>query len=167
VFVHVEKSPQLPADPVRSFGELLAAPSEYETLFRVLCNRLGADRLPLLIAIDGADGMGKSSLASWLAWQLEMPAVHLDLYIVRDTEPLCWKETDLSRIIEEQLDLGRPLIVEGLLVLDALASVGRRADFWIFVRGSGGHELSKRISDYNSRREPETNADFLLDGFDV
>jgi predicted GTPase len=31
-------------------------------------------RFPLLIAIDGADGIGKSSLASWLAWQLGMPA---------------------------------------------------------------------------------------------
>jgi pantothenate kinase-related protein Tda10 len=28
---------------------------------------LGPNRLPLLIAIDGADGVGKSSLASWLA----------------------------------------------------------------------------------------------------
>ena len=154
------------SDPVRSLGELLIARSEYETLFRVLCNRLGPHRLPLLIVVDGADGVGKSSLASWLAWQLEMPAVHLDLYLVRDAMPVCWREADLNRVIEERLDLGRPLIVEGFVALDALASVGRRPDFWIFVRGSGGHGLSKRISDYNSRREPESNADFVLSGFD-
>jgi 2-phosphoglycerate kinase len=42
---------------------------------------LTPNQLPLLIAIDGADGCGKSSLASWLAWQLGIPAVQLDLYL--------------------------------------------------------------------------------------
>jgi len=32
---------------------------------------LTPNRLSLTIAIDGADGCGKSSLASWLAWQVE------------------------------------------------------------------------------------------------
>jgi hypothetical protein len=152
---------------MRSFGELQTAPEEYGTVFRVLCNRLGPARLPLLIAVDGADGLGKSSLASWLAWQLEMPVVHLDLYLVRTAEPLYWREGDLARVIEERLNLGRPLIVEGVLALDALASVGRRPDFWIFLRGSGGYGLSRRISDYNSRRGPEANADFVINGFEA
>jgi 2-phosphoglycerate kinase len=37
---------------------------------------LGPNRAPLLIAIDGADGVGKSSLASWLSWQLGAPAIY-------------------------------------------------------------------------------------------
>ena len=37
---------------------------------------LTPNRLPLLIAIDGADDAGKSSVASWLAWQLGMPALN-------------------------------------------------------------------------------------------
>ena len=43
-------------------------------------------RLPLLIAIDGPDGIGKSSLASWLAWQLGMPAIQLDLYLTTSNQ---------------------------------------------------------------------------------
>jgi hypothetical protein len=35
---------------------------------------------------DGVDGGGKSSLASWLAWQLGMPAVQLDLYLTSNRE---------------------------------------------------------------------------------
>jgi adenylylsulfate kinase-like enzyme len=36
------------------------------------------ERRPLLIAVDGLDGSGKSSLAAWLSWQLEMPVIHLE-----------------------------------------------------------------------------------------
>jgi 2-phosphoglycerate kinase len=56
-----------------------AALSGSVALFEQVQERLGPNRLPLLIAIDGADGVGKSSLASWLAWQLGAPAVYLDL----------------------------------------------------------------------------------------
>ena len=59
---------------------------------------LTPNRLPLLIAIDGADGSGKSSLASWLAWQLGMPAVQLDLYLT-DTKPIQWLTADLARVL--------------------------------------------------------------------
>jgi pantothenate kinase-related protein Tda10 len=44
-----------------------------EHLLELVKEQLGPNRCPLLIAIDGADGMGKSSLASWLAWQLGTP----------------------------------------------------------------------------------------------
>jgi hypothetical protein len=60
--------------PIPRSDELLACIKE----------ALTPDRLPLLIAIDGADLAGKSSLASWLAWQLGMPAVQLvDLYLIK------------------------------------------------------------------------------------
>ena len=60
-------------------------PGSEELLDRVL-GALTPNRLPLLIAIDGVDGGGKSSLASWLAWQLGMPAVQLDLYLTSNRE---------------------------------------------------------------------------------
>lgn len=53
------------------------------------------------------------------------------------------------------------MIVEGILVLDALSGVGRHADFLVYVRGEGGgNGLSKVISDYNSLQRPEANAQF-------
>jgi 2-phosphoglycerate kinase len=64
-------------------------PSSGELLRRVQ-DALGPNRKPLLIAIDGPDGVGKSSLASWLAWQLGAPSLHLDLYMIRDSKPLKW-----------------------------------------------------------------------------
>jgi pantothenate kinase-related protein Tda10 len=53
-----------------------------EDLLRRVLEALTPDRLPLTIAIDGADGSGKSSLASWLAWQLGAATLYLDIYLV-------------------------------------------------------------------------------------
>jgi hypothetical protein len=73
-------------------------PRSVELLDRVK-TALTPNRLPLLIAIDGMDGVGKSSLGSWLAWQLGMPAVHLDLFIA-SLYPIQWLTADLKRLIE-------------------------------------------------------------------
>jgi len=71
---------------------------------------LTPNRLPLLIAVDGADNAGKSSLASWLAWQLGMPAVQLDLYLT-SLRPIQWLAEDLARVVACRLDRDRPLPV--------------------------------------------------------
>ena len=57
-------------------------------------------RRPLLIGIDAKVGLGKSSLAAWLSWQLEMPAIHLDACLIRDSEPLAWRLDDLRRVVD-------------------------------------------------------------------
>jgi uridine kinase len=128
---------------------------------------LGPNRLPLLIAIDGADGLGKSSLASWLAWQLGAPTIHLDLYLVRGSDPIRWRTDDLRRIIQTRLvEHAKPLIVEGILVLDALDKIERKPDFLVYVDGEGGHSLSGRLADYKARHRLEQRAQFRLKGFE-
>ena len=113
------------------FGPLFVAPESYLALRRQLRNALGfpSRRLPLLIGVDGADGSGKSPLAAWLSWQLEMPALHLDVYVVRDTKPIEWRFDDLSRAIDgaQLVPKERPVIVEGIFLLDVLGT-GRRVE---------------------------------------
>ena len=67
-----------------------------ELLEKVLAH-LGPKWLPRLIGIDGDDGVGKSSLASWLAWQLGAPAIYLDLYVIRGSHPLRWRTEQIRR----------------------------------------------------------------------
>jgi hypothetical protein len=139
-------------------------PGSEELLCRVR-EALTPNRLPVLIAIDGADGCGKSSLASWLAWQLGMPAVQLDLYLT-SLHPIKWLETELARIIAHRLDNGRPIIVDGVCILDALNNLGREAGFLIFV--TGGYEQSSlvpQVAAYRSRRRPDEMANFKIDGY--
>jgi len=93
-------------------------PGSKELLCRVQA-ALTPNRLKLLICIDGADGVGKSSLAAWLAWQLGAAVIHLDLYVETDSCPLRWRVTDLQRTISARLRIG-PAIVEGILALNIL-----------------------------------------------
>jgi hypothetical protein len=135
-------------------------------LLRMVRDRLGPNRLPLLIAIDGSDGVGKSSLASWLAWQLGAKAIHLDLYLVRGSDPLRWRSDDLQHLVHARLvEFERPLIVEGIMVLDALAGIGRKPDVLAYVDGEGSHALSALLADYRARHKPEQLAQFRLQGF--
>jgi uridine kinase len=118
----------------------------------------------LTIAIDGADGCGKSSLASWLAWQLGAVTIYLDIYVVKDSNPLAWRVDDLERAMTARLKIG-PVIVEGIMVLDALDCLTRKPDFLIFVNGRGSRLLADRIEDYRARQRPRERANFELDGF--
>ena len=96
-------------------GPLLIAPVSYLELRNRLRAALGFPNewKALLIGIDGTNGSGKSALAAWLSWQLEMPAVHLDLYLVPNRDPPAWRTEDLARVIEVQKALERPMLIEG------------------------------------------------------
>jgi len=120
-------------------------------------------RRPLLIAVDGADGCGKSSLASWLAWQLGLPTVHLDLYNTSN-HPIQWRTADLARTVSHRLSR-RPVIVEGVLALDALEQIGRKPGFLIVVSGKASDELADQIAAYRGRQNPNARADFTIDGY--
>jgi hypothetical protein len=49
-------------------------------------------------------------------------------------EPIQWLTADLKRAALRRLDGGRPVIVDGILVLEVLDQIGRKADF----PGEGG-----------------------------
>ena len=133
-------------------------------LLRTLQRKLGPNRLPLIIGIDGRSGAGKSSLASWLAWQLGMPSVHLDLYVERDSEPLSWRYEDLARVITARLALKRPIIVEGICLCQPLQAIDRDPDYWVWVENLGGPKPGPcdPTGDYVAEFNPEANADFTL-----
>ena len=136
----------------------------YEEARHAALARLGPYYLPVLIVVDGADGVGKTSFASWLAWQLGLPTVHLDLYMTDFGE---WRTDEIRRIIDVRLDKGRPVIVEGVAALDALDQIGHKPDFLIYVRGKGGgaRSLTEKLVAYRSRQKPEQRADSVFDGF--
>jgi hypothetical protein len=71
--------------------------------------------------------------------------VHLDLYLIRGSRPLKWRIDEVDRPIQARLSLGRPIIVEGILVLDVLNQIGRTPDFLAYVSGMGGNTFSKRL----------------------
>ena len=147
-------------------GPLLVAPARYLDVRTRIRDALGFpnERRPILIGIDGLDGSGKSGLAAWLSWQLEMPAIHLDVYIVPDTGPVKFRTDHLAGAVDARLKTARPAIVEGILLLDVLAGIGRRPDFLIYVEKEGHRPtLSNRVNPYLVRQKPRERANYVLE----
>jgi thymidylate kinase len=162
---------------------LKIATAEYGNLLTTLCAALGPERKPLLIGIDGKAGIGKTSLSNWLAWQLEMPAIHLDLFVIQNEvpAPIGRRVNDLDRCIKARGN--RPMLIEGVLLLDSLDEVGRSPDFLIFVDeqpapamrrlrppesdliDTGEFSLGNQVAAYLSRRAPADRAAFRIKGF--
>jgi hypothetical protein len=143
----------------------LTAPKSYRNLRTSIRTALGfpKERRPLLIGIDGLDGSGKTSLAAWLSWQLEMPAVHLDLYMMRDSNPLQFRAHDLKAALDARATQERPVIVEGILLLKVLDEISRTPDLLVFVRRAS-HQSSLRTLTTKYLREfaPQQKADWIV-----
>jgi hypothetical protein len=118
----------------------------------------------LLVGLDGRDGAGKSSCGSWLSWQLNMPCVHLDTYVAEPSFRR-WHVEHMRQIIEARLSRKLPVIVEGCLLLRALAQIDRRPDFLMFVENSaypGSALLHETIEAYLAETRPQEAADFFM-----
>ena len=80
-----------------------------------------------------------------------MPTVHLDLFLT-NLHPIQWLKPDLKRVVDRRLDRKHPVIVEGLLVLDALEQIRREADFVVLVEGETTSTLATQVAEYQARR---------------
>jgi hypothetical protein len=125
------------------------------------------ERWPIVIGVDGRDGKGKTSLASWIAWQFGMSAIHLDLFLVPRKGRIEWRISDLKRSIEARLKLEKPALIEGVKLLDALEALSLKPNFLIFVGPAKQEEDSvgpaSEINDYLERQRPASVANFHLE----
>ena len=58
-----------------------------------------------------------------------------------------------------------PLIIEGMMLLEALAGIGRKVDFLVYLDGPGTRSLSKMLAEYRARHQPKGLASWRLQGF--
>jgi hypothetical protein len=143
--------------------EILVAPPEYAKLRAAI---VGLKPAPMLIGIDGKDGSGKSSCGAWLSWQLNLPCIHLDQYVKPNSEG--WHVDHLRHAIESRVGVGSgwPVIVEGCLLLHALAQIERMPNYLVFVENSayplGSALQHERIDAYLKEAKPQKIADFSM-----
>jgi len=182
------RSEKLSTDRIRYVIEtrirpMLAAPPSYAALHAKVSEALGPGRRPILIGLDGRNGHGKTSTASWLAWQFGMSSIYLDLFIEEQKSEggaICkWRTDDLARCIKSCEAKQKPLVIEGVLLLDVLSAIQKTPDFLVVVEKSDPlrsrdrsqdddlidrreFSLSYQITKYFERRRPSDIADFKL-----
>lgn len=116
-----------------------------------------------LIGVDGRDGAGKSTLARFLAWQMGMPAIETDLFLAEDE--LVRDTCRLVQLINARFDKSRPVIVEGMLLLKNLESIGLKPDYLIYVENQsfdGSDKWQDMFKTYEEKFKPRESADFIF-----
>lgn len=116
----------------------------------------------LTLAIDGVDGSGKSSLARFLAWQLEMPAIETDFFLREDEATPVHETGALKSLVEKRHRANRPVIVEGVFILRQLSTIGVDPEILIRVQCPGRdgsfnwqHEFANYLAQYPRANAPD------------
>ena len=86
-----------------------------------------------VVTIDGRDGVGKTTLGRYLAWQFNVTLIETDLFLIPAQDYLLHLDDQVNRIIERRVTMPRPVIVEGVSVLQLMKRINRVPLFRIYV----------------------------------
>ena len=117
------------------------------------------------IAVDGRDGVGKSTLSRFLAWQLMIPTIEVDLLVEGQEDPYPYNSSVLKYLIDARHRNDRPVIVEGLFLLKRLKEIGVCADTIIYVEKhnwAGSYTWRKQFEEYEVEYSPKQAAHFVF-----
>lgn len=95
--------------------------------------RSACDRGAAVFGIDGTDGCGKSTLASLLSRQLRWTVLHLDDFLEKDKGTYV-KHLHHAKLREAFRSATRPLIFEGVCLLEVALVAGLSPDFVLYVK---------------------------------
>ena len=141
---------------------------KYKKLRCRLVQEIGCGR-DFLIGIDGPCCAGKSTLARYLSWKLEVPAIGLDLFLIPDQGKIEYDIQGLSTlswILSKRLKDKRVTIVEGLKLLEVLdKQPRRRPDYLIYMECTdcgGCGKLKDELQAYREHWKPRDFANEVL-----
>lgn len=123
-------------------------------------------RRKLTIGIDGVDGAGKSPLARFLSWQLGMPALETDMFFQKGKSYPFLRFDEIGNLIYFRHFLDRPVIIEGIRLLETLEHLKIKQDVLIYVINSGfegSHRLKEELEAYRTKYNPQGNADYIFE----
>lgn len=125
------------------------------------------DDLPgKIVAIGGLPGVGKTTLARYLAFRFNVSLIETDLFLIRRRGTMVYRNDWIDQIISARLEKPRPVIIEGAVVLRVLSELGRSPDFIIHVRNDDAPEssgtLAAELKRYEAEYTPSTKADLTL-----
>jgi adenylate kinase family enzyme len=120
----------------------------------------------VIVTIDGRDGVGKTTFGRYLAWHFNVTLVEADLFLIPSRDYLTHLDYQVNRIIERRFTLPRPVIVEGVSILQLMKRINRVPDFAIYVTNpqhSGSRVLEQLLSAYEAAYAPSRKANIVVE----
>jgi uridine kinase len=119
----------------------------------------------IIVTIDGRFGVGKTTLGRYLAWHFNVSLIETDLFLIPAREHLIHLDDQINRIIERRLTTPRPVIVEGISMLQLMKRIHRVPDFSLYVtnpRRSASEVMDRRLATYEAAFSPSTIANMVV-----
>ena len=140
-------------------------PQAYRRIVDAL-DTLMRDLPGVLVTIDGRDGVGKTTLGRFLAWHFNVTLLETDLFLIPTRDHIIYLDDQINRIIERRLTTPRPIIVEGIAMLQIMQRIHRSPDFAIYVdegeRRSTSRAMKRRLAEYESTFNPRQSANLVV-----
>lgn len=111
-----------------------------------------------------------------LAWQLNMPVIETDLWMFRSLGPVRYRYREIRALLLRRYKLKRPIIVEGVKLLETLGKIQVECDFLIWIQNAhvdpededdkslifkfGG--LRAEVERYIAEHNPEGHAQYVF-----
>lgn len=86
------------------------------------------------------------------------------LRIMNDYQP-SYRYSELKNLVLSRYELKRPIIIEGIFLLDTLKRIGISPNFLIYVKNSeanSGYALKESLPKYFAEYNPEENANYVF-----
>lgn len=97
------------------------------------------DLPPKIIAIDGLNGTGKTTLARFLSHKFNCTLIETDLFMIRAA--VNYRFEDIKNIVDFRIARERPILVEGVAVLRTLQKMNLKPDFHIYWENADPSDL--------------------------
>ena len=120
----------------------------------------------VIVTVDGRDVVGKTTLGRYLAWHFNVTLIETDLFLIPARDHLIHLDDQVNRIIERRITSPRPVIIEGISMLQLMKRIHRVPDFSIYVinpRHAGSKLLAQRLSAYEAAFAPSRKANIVVE----
>lgn len=123
------------------------------------------DLPPVVVAIDGAPGSGKTTLGRYLAWYFNVTLIETDLFL-ESGQGFKYRIAELQHVISARLARERPVILDGATVGWLVRDLGQTAAFRLYVSNCGpttGSSPHADLRSYETTFRPRDTANLVVE----